>query len=342
MKMWPFGNKRNNDIDIYTLFSKWKEFVILEIQKINEFDISPRGDNDTERAMWAALSGRFRLLTMGTTRAMSEFINDEIGSKIKENMPELSRQKKKLEKHDRYGQVDIADWNNEMFYFIDNIVFPMYTSQLTNITSDVIEKVSNWTPYDGVNQELVVILKKTDNFQRLHENFIAWFSETFADLIANAIGEKVFSHIYNEITELANEYGECVELESEIHIEDEQSGINNISPYDYEELCADILNKNGWTAQATKKSGDQGADVYAEKNGISVVLQCKLTNSTVGNKAVQEIISGQKFMSADFAAVVTPAKYTPGAQDIARSAKVLLLHHDDLPHLESLCKRMLS
>ncbi|MFC3912742.1 restriction endonuclease [Pseudaeromonas sharmana] len=62
-----------------------------------------------------------------------------------------------------------------------------------------------------------------------------------------------------------------------------------VSPYEYETLCSRILKENNWKSFNTPKSGDQGADVIAEKNGKRIVLQCKMYNQPVGNKAVQEI-----------------------------------------------------
>jgi restriction system protein len=103
-----------------------------------------------------------------------------------------------------------------------------------------------------------------------------------------------------------------------------------MSPLDYERMCADILTADGWHARITKASGDQGVDVVADRNGVRIVLQCKLYSSPVGNSAVQEVFAGKVHEEAQYAAVVTNAGYTVGARQIANKTQVALLHHDDL------------
>ncbi|EAY4479002.1 restriction endonuclease [Salmonella enterica] len=109
---------------------------------------------------------------------------------------------------------------------------------------------------------------------------------------------------------------------------------DDITPAEYEALCADILKSCGWDARVTKLSGDQGVDVIAEKDGFSIAIQCKKYSNPVGNKAVQEVTSGKAYYQTDTCAVVTNATYTPSARSLAKSQKVLLLHHTDLYDLD--------
>ncbi|PQJ95000.1 restriction endonuclease [Chromatium okenii] len=110
-----------------------------------------------------------------------------------------------------------------------------------------------------------------------------------------------------------------------------------MSPIQYEQYCAKILNHTGWRARTTVASGDQGADVFAEKNGIIVVIQCKLYYSAnVGNKAVQEVYAAKGFYNAHKAFVVSNASYTNSACQLASKLGVFLIHHDDLNRLDSL------
>jgi restriction system protein len=66
-------------------------------------------------------------------------------------------------------------------------------------------------------------------------------------------------------------------------------------------------------------------------NGTTLVVQCKLYSSPVGNKAVQEVIAGRAFENADMAAVVSNMAFTKSARVLAQQAGVDLLHHDELP-----------
>lgn len=103
-----------------------------------------------------------------------------------------------------------------------------------------------------------------------------------------------------------------------------------MQPRNYELYCANLLQQIGWDAQTTVISGDQGADVIATKNHIRLILQCKLYNKPVGNKAVQEISTAKIFYHADHAAVVSNADYTVSAKQLASSANIILLHHEKL------------
>lgn len=105
---------------------------------------------------------------------------------------------------------------------------------------------------------------------------------------------------------------------------------------EFEHWVANALTKFGWDAQVTQGSGDQGLDVLAKKDGVSVAVQCKLYSSNVGNKAVQEVIAAKGLFSTDYACVVSNAGYTASAKELAESQKVSLLSHYDLPRFDEL------
>lgn len=122
------------------------------------------------------------------------------------------------------------------------------------------------------------------------------------------------------------------------HMAEQDTLPPDASPTDYEQYCADILRRHGWSAVTTATTGDQGIDIIAEKGGLRVVLQCKKYSGSVGNEAVQQAIAGGIFGQADKAAVVSPAPYTISAQQLASAAGVLLLHHSQLADLDRLCR----
>ncbi len=112
-----------------------------------------------------------------------------------------------------------------------------------------------------------------------------------------------------------------------------EAHVDALEPLQYEAYCAGILNDNGWKASVTKGSGDQGIDVVATRTDIKAVFQCKKYSSPVGNKAVQEVIAGKEYASADYAFVVSNAQYTPAARELAGKAGVFLIHHSELENL---------
>jgi len=110
---------------------------------------------------------------------------------------------------------------------------------------------------------------------------------------------------------------------------------NEMDPVLYEHLVADTLKDFGWDARLTKGSGDQGVDVIAARDDRRIVIQCKRYSKAIGNAAVQEAIAGMAFERAERAVVVSNAGYTRSARQLADSAGVILLHHDELPTLWS-------
>lgn len=113
-------------------------------------------------------------------------------------------------------------------------------------------------------------------------------------------------------------------------------------PYEYERFIARKLCELGWDAYSTTGSGDQGADVVAEKFGIKFVIQCKLYGKPVGNKAVQEVSSARDYYGAAGSAVVTNQGYTKSARQLAESQSVWLLHDSELEFFSDSIDNMIN
>ena len=105
------------------------------------------------------------------------------------------------------------------------------------------------------------------------------------------------------------------------------------SGYEYERYCAHKLEEAGWCCTVTQASGDQGVDIIATRHGVKAAIQCKFYKGSVGNKAVQEVISGMIYAKADVAIVIINSYYTESAMELANAASVLLVTHDDIPQL---------
>ena len=107
-------------------------------------------------------------------------------------------------------------------------------------------------------------------------------------------------------------------------------------PVDYEHWCASLLNSMGWDAKPTVATGDQGADIVAQKNNVRIVVQCKLYGTPVGNAAVQEVFAAKSHYRADHAVVMTNSHYTTSAKSLAKSTGVTLIHHTQVDRLDQL------
>ncbi len=111
---------------------------------------------------------------------------------------------------------------------------------------------------------------------------------------------------------------------------------NDMTPIEFEVFCAEALRRAGWNASVTAQSRDQGTDVIAEKDGVRVVIQCKLYTRPVGNKSVQEAAAAKAHEQASYGVVVTNNSYTTAAKQLASTNGILLLHYSDLQNLHNL------
>lgn len=146
----------------------------------------------------------------------------------------------------------------------------------------------------------------------------------------------------NEYRSLQKNYERIVgEIDRKVAALDHEREITfnpSMTPVEFEHFCAAELQTIGWDARVTKTSGDQGSDIIAEKDGIRIVLQCKLYHRPVGNRAVQEISAARLHERANGAAVVANTRYTLSAQQLAKTNDVLLLHYSELRDIDELLR----
>lgn len=101
---------------------------------------------------------------------------------------------------------------------------------------------------------------------------------------------------------------------------------------EFERLVADKLRLVGAEVSLTPASGDHGADLIVRFNTKLIVVQCKRSASTIGNKAVQEVYAGCAFHDADQAWVVSDAPFSRHAQQLADSLSVKLIDISQIDH----------
>lgn len=124
--------------------------------------------------------------------------------------------------------------------------------------------------------------------------------------------EKKEAAIFSEIMEDVKTYQKC-------SIGPPEDG------FQFESQIASALTKDGFVnVKVTEKSGDFGADILAEKDGVKYVIQCKYYSSAVGVKAVQQVFSSKIHYSAHVAVVATNSIFTKAAKVLAEETGVLL------------------
>ncbi|WP_294261551.1 restriction endonuclease [uncultured Comamonas sp.] len=116
----------------------------------------------------------------------------------------------------------------------------------------------------------------------------------------------------------------------------QSSDVHKMSGEEFERYCTEILKSSGWKVIHKGKTGDQGVDIISEYNKSRVAIQCKRYASSIGNKAVQEVYSGKNYEECDIAVVVSNAKFTASAVQLAQSLGVFLIDISELPDLKKI------
>ena len=112
--------------------------------------------------------------------------------------------------------------------------------------------------------------------------------------------------------------------------------IDQMDGIEFEQFCSMLLHANGYSnVQMTKTSGDQGADIIMERDGVKYAVQCKRLNSVVGNSAVQEVFSGKNYYHCHVGVVLTNSDYSSSAIELATNNGIVLWGRKDLINLIS-------
>jgi HJR/Mrr/RecB family endonuclease len=100
---------------------------------------------------------------------------------------------------------------------------------------------------------------------------------------------------------------------------------------DWELYLAEVFHALGGKATVIGCSGDQGCDLVVELGENCIAVQAKGYLDPVGNKAVQEAISGMVFHGCSCCAVITNSRFTGSAKELAARAGCALIDGDVFP-----------
>ena len=275
----------------------------------------------------------------------------------------LQTKKQQMQYKDDYGLLIDDGWNKEKRYFVEKVVFgnPELYAELVKIVSRNHQDFFVWTgaeppPMCNKATRMFLLFYCINNNWKVkvcyyyleHEcdSYKSKASCSFVvkrlldDLIKSNIDPEkewlVFDdvhakqHFIDKMCELVDTFlSKLVDNKKKIVSTKKLS-----SPLEYEKEIANKLKELDFNARATKGSGDQGADVLANKNGVKFAIQCKMYSKPVGNKAVQEANTARDFYKCDYAVVVTNAGFTKSARQVANACNVILLNEKQLDKLD--------
>jgi len=106
--------------------------------------------------------------------------------------------------------------------------------------------------------------------------------------------------------------------------------VDLMSGFDFEDFLGKMFSILGYNVIPTKKTGDQGADLFVQKFDKKIVIQAKNYFGTVGNAAVQQVLAAKNFYDCDEGMVITNSYFTPSAKELAKSTNIKLVDRDQL------------
>lgn len=106
--------------------------------------------------------------------------------------------------------------------------------------------------------------------------------------------------------------------------------VDAMDGYTFEDFLVSLFTTIGYDVEGTKRTYDQGADLFVNKFGQKTVIQAKNYTGSVGNSAVQQALAAKTFYQCDHAMVVSNSYFTKSAIELAETACVSLIDRDKL------------
>lgn len=174
---------------------------------------------------------------------------------------------------DDYGDLIESDWEKEKERFIKNKMNLL----LDTIINSAINEFDNTVSLEDYKKSF-----RNDIYKYIKDDIIGEISYMIEIALIDYKYESLIKEIDEEFSTI--EY-------------------NLTDPILFEKSVANNFTSLGWKTRETKKTGDQGADVIAEKDDINIIVQCKLYSRPIGNKAVQEVVAAQNFYKGNMSLV---------------------------------------
>ena len=118
-----------------------------------------------------------------------------------------------------------------------------------------------------------------------------------------------------------------------LYLRSDLKKVDSMSGEEFEYFLKAHLEKIGYRADTTKRSHDYGCDLILKKSGTRLVLQAKRSQNDIGIKAIQEIIGAKHFYRADRAIVASNRYFTKPAQELAKSAGIILWDRKEIEQI---------
>lgn len=104
----------------------------------------------------------------------------------------------------------------------------------------------------------------------------------------------------------------------------------SLSPTEFEETLALIYEEKGYNATLTSSTGDKGVDIYLEKDGNKIIVQCKTYKKVIGPNTARELLGTMTAMGVKEGILACPSGFSEATKQFCRSHNITLLDIDGL------------
>jgi len=119
--------------------------------------------------------------------------------------------------------------------------------------------------------------------------------------------------------------------------------LKRLSWDDFERLCVELFEREGWHAKGNEKKGaDGGVDIWIERRGVigttqKAIVQCKkYEDSFVGIKVVREMYGLMYEYEVDCVYIVTTSRFSKECYKFIENKEIFLINGEELVAL--ICK----
>jgi|GEM_PF-4404494 len=185
--------------------------------------------------------------------------------------------------------------------------------------------------------------------QRLHSRLTPMEAQKIEDSIETSLysltldysdefwyDNKTTQTLYDELKELVADYREAV-LQKKLVEKNHDYQLKRVSelfdmnPFDFEILCATLLEKQGYTnVRVTPRANDKGIDIIGEYESKTIVVQCKRYKSSVGSPDMQKFVGAMHNANANGGVFITTGTFTKEAEAMAKTNNISLIDRERL------------
>ena len=107
--------------------------------------------------------------------------------------------------------------------------------------------------------------------------------------------------------------------------------LSEVDPIEFEKIVGKLYQANGYKVYMTKKSRDEGIDLYLEKSNKGIVVQCKHhPERNIGVRIVRELHGAMMDKRASKAILVTSGYFSQPAKNYAKGKPIQLIDGQEL------------